>query len=83
MFSLNEWVVQGKLIESKQNKRGYWITIKGVAENGSTFNSDNYKIDCWISNRVLGDRMIPGRVKLFGRFKFEKNECYFIADRIV
>jgi hypothetical protein len=82
MFSINEWVVQGNLVESKQNKKGYWLKVKGVAKNDSSFKSDNYNIDCWVSNRVLGNKQIKDRVKLFGRFKFEKDECYFIADNL-
>lgn len=82
MFSRNEWVVMGKVVECNTKKRGCFITVTGNAINGKVFVSDNFTFNCWISNRVLGNKKIGNKVRLFGRFKFEKSECYFITDKI-
>jgi len=83
MFSINEWVVQGKVVKNEAKKRGYFITVKGNAMNGSLYNSDTCTIDCWVSNKVLKEHRIGNCVRLRGRFKFEKGECYFITDKVL
>ena len=83
MFSINEWVVQGKVVESKKMKRGYWLTVKGNAINGSLYDSDTNTINCWVANRILGNKTIGNCVRLRGHFRFEKDECYFIINRIL
>ena len=82
MFSMNEWVLRGKVEKVSCNQKGYWIVVKGAAENPSVFTSDVCKMDCWISNRVLGNKSIKDDIFVVGRLKFKKNECFFVADRV-
>ena len=83
MFSLNEWVLEGKVVGVTEKTRGYWVTVKGVAENPSLFSSDIYRIDCWITKRVLGSKQIKDHIRLKGRFRFKSNESFFITDTIL
>ena len=82
MFSLNKWVVKGKVMEVIKKQKGCWITVKGVAENPTLFNSDCFRIKCWISNRVLGYNTIKNEISLSGRFQFKGKDCYFVTDKI-
>ena len=82
MFSLNEWVVKGKVMEVVKKQRGLRITVKGIADNPTLFNSDCFRIRCWISKRVLGDKTLKNNVSMRGRFQFKNKDCYFIADTI-
>lgn len=83
MFSLNDWMVKGKVMEITEKTRGYLISVKGVAENPTLFSSDVYRISCWITKKVLGSRKIRNNIALKGKFKFKNDECYFIADVIL
>lgn len=83
MFSLNEWVVKGKVVNISEKPRGFIASVKGIAENENLFNSDIFEIDCWISKRVLGQRKIIKEISMKGKFRFKKNECYFVADEIL
>ena len=83
MFSMNEWVLTGKVVSKTEKKNGYWVTVKGVAENPSLFSSDIYKIECWISKKVLGCKKIIKDIKVTGHFIFRKEDCHFVADKII
>ena len=82
MFSLNKWVVKGKVMDVIKKPKGYWITVKGVAENPTIFSSDCFRIKCWISKRVLGYRTIKNEISLTGSFQFKKKDCYLVAEKI-
>lgn len=82
MFSLNEWVAKGKVVNISEKPRGYLVKVKGVAENPSAFSSDTYTIECWITKKVLGSKRINKEIAAKGRFKFKKGECFFIVDTI-
>ena len=83
MFSFNEWVVKGKVINISENPKGYFVNIKGIAENPNVFSSDTLTIDCWIPKRVLGLRKLKKQIIVKGRFKFKKGNCYIVADEII
>lgn len=83
MFSLNKWVVKGKVMEVIKKQKGCWVTIKGVAENPTIFNSDCLWIKCWISKKVLGDRALKGQISLVGNFQFKNKDCYLVVDKII
>ena len=82
MFSLNKWVVKGNVMDVIKNQKGYWITVKGVAKNPSAFNSDCFRIKCWISKKVLGDKKIMKQISLTGSFQFKNKDCYLVADNV-
>ena len=83
MFSLNEWVVKGKVMEVTEKPKGFWVAVKGVAENPSLFNSDAFRINCWITKKVLGQRKIRNEITLKGKFRFKNNNCCFITDTVL
>lgn len=83
MFSMNEWVVKGKAAKIEENLKGYWVTVKGVAENSTIFKSDKFLIDCWISKKTLGKSTIKNNVYFTGQLKFVKGDCFLIVHRVL
>lgn len=82
MLSRNKWVVKGKVTSVIKKQRGFWVTINGVADNKSTFKSDSFRIKCWISKRVLGNKQIKNEISIVGYLHFKKQDCYLAADKI-
>jgi hypothetical protein len=82
MFSLNKWVVKGKVMEVIHNQKGCWVFVRGFAKNPTLFDSDCFRIKCWISKRVLGDTKIKKEISLVGKFQFRNKDCYFVTDEI-
>ena len=82
MFSMNDWVLEGRVISILEKKNGYWVVVKGVAKNPSLFSSDIYKIDCWISKKV-SDIKPKKDFKALGRFVFKKDEMYFVVEKLL
>lgn len=80
MFSINKWKVEGKVVGILEQKKGYWITIKGIAKNHSVFNSDTFNIRCWILKKNLKGQSIKSKMSFLGHFVIKKDDCYFIAE---
>lgn len=81
MFSNNEWMLNGKVVSVEEKTKGYWLSVKGIAENSTLFSSDIFRISCWISKRLI-HRKPKGQISLSGRLVFKNKDCYFVADKI-
>ena len=81
MFSNNEWALKGKVVSAEEKTRGYWLSVKGIAENSTLFSFDIFRIRCWISKR-LSHKKPRGEISVTGRLVFKNKDCYFVADKI-
>ena len=83
MFSLNKWVVKGKIVDVTQNSKGSWVTVNGIAKNPDLFVYDSLLIRCWIPKRILVNTTLEKELSVKGSLQFKKKDCYLVADSIL
>ena len=78
------WTVDGKTTKIKYKQRGLWVKVRGKASQHGIFKTDNSNIDVWIRQEVFDQahKDIHEHIKVYGHFVFEKDQCWFLAEKI-
>lgn len=82
MFSINKWTLKGNILNVIERHKGFLVTVNGVAKNPSLFSSDTLRIDCWVPKRLV-IKLPLKELNAIGRFVFKKQDCYFVADKLM
>lgn len=82
MSSMNDWIVNGKVISESKTRKGMWLTIKSKAIRKDVYASDTMRFDCFVPKNLVTDE--PYRnLHAKGRFEFKKDEVYFVVEEVL
>ncbi len=82
MNSINDWIINGEVTDTKCSKSGLWLTVKSRAKRSGVFISDKMLFDCFVPYRLVENKKYKN-LHAKGRFDFYKDETFFIVSEIL
>ena len=85
--SRNTWTINGKVVNSKENKKGFWLTVRTDAKVPLLYSLNNLELDCFLPKATAmtayKKESYLHRLHAYGKFVFKKDECYFLVERLL
>ena len=83
----NDWTINGKVIEAREVKNGFWIRVKTSVKISDLYNFDKLEFDCYLSKEVAKTAYKKNsylhKLHAVGKFIFDKKNNYFIVQRML
>ena len=87
VITRNDWTINGKVINVKEVKNGFWLKVKTDAKLSQLYSIDKLEFDCFLRNAIAQTAYKKNsyftKLHATGKFIFEKNECYFLVEQLL
>ena len=85
--TLHNWTIDGKVIDVKENQKGFWLTVKTSAKISELYSMDRLEFDCFLPREVANtsykkDSYLK-KLHASGKFVFKKNSSYFLVEKML